>query len=72
MEKYLFFRELTDTLELDNIINETTNLHLTSLATLSIIVFIDEKFDKQIKANDFKNVHSIKALMELIGMERFE
>jgi len=72
MEKIKFFKDLKDTLEVDNIVNETSRLHLTSLAILSVIVFVDENFDKQIKASDLKSVHSVKSLMELIGMERFE
>ncbi len=35
MEKAKFFDDLKDTLELDDIVNETTTLHLTSLTTLS-------------------------------------
>jgi acyl carrier protein len=72
MEKAKFFTELKDTLELDGIVNENTILHLTSLATLSVIVFIDENFSKQIKAVELKNVYSVGTLMELIGMENFK
>jgi acyl carrier protein len=72
MEKTIFFEELKDTLELDGIVDETTILHLTSLAILSVIVLVDENFDKQIRTVDLKNISSVKSLMELIGLENFE
>ena len=72
MKKAAFFEELKDTLELDGIIKETTVLHLTSLAILSVIVLVDEKFDKQIRTVDLKNVSTVVSLMELIGLENFE
>lgn len=70
MERMNFFDQLKDVLELDGIVNENTILHLTSLATLSVIVFVDENFDRQIKATDLKNVSSVLTLMELIGIEK--
>jgi acyl carrier protein len=72
MKKAIFFEELKDILELDGIIDESTTLHLTSLAILSIIVLVDENFDKQIRNVDLKNVSSVKSLMVLIGLENFD
>ncbi len=72
MEKKKFFDALKDALELDCNVNENTILNLTSLSTLSIIVFVDENFDKQIKAADLTKVSSIITLMELIGIEEFK
>jgi acyl carrier protein len=72
MEKAKFFEELKDTLELDDIVNEATTLHLSSLATLSVIVMIDENFEKQIRATDLVKVNSVITLMELIGLENFK
>ena len=72
MEKSKFFEELKDALELDGIVNESTLLYLSSLATLSLIAFIDENFNKQIKAIDLKKVNSVALLMELIGLENFK
>jgi acyl carrier protein len=58
---------------LDDIeINETSEIHLTSLSTLSIIAFIDENFDKQVKATDIKNIHNASDLINLIGADRLE
>lgn len=70
MKRSDFFSELKDALMLDDIeINESSEIHLTSLSTLSIIAFIDENFDKQVKASDIRNIHSVSDLMELIGNE---
>jgi acyl carrier protein len=73
MKKSNFFSELKDALMLDDIeINETSEIHLTSLSTLSIIAFIDENFDKQVKATDIKNIHNTSDLINLIGADRLE
>ena len=73
MKKSDFFSELKDALMLDDIeINETSEIHLTSLSTLSIIAFIDENFDKQVKATDIKNIHNASDLINLIGADRLE
>jgi acyl carrier protein len=72
MKKAFFFEELKDTLELEGIVKETTILHLTSLAILSVIVLVEENFDKQIRTVDLKNVSTVVSLMELIGLENFE
>ncbi len=73
MKKSDFFSELKDALMLDDIeINETSEIHLTSLTTLSIIAFIDENFDKQVKATDIKNIHNASDLINLIGADRLE
>lgn len=73
MKKSDFFSELKDALMLDDIeFNETSEIHLTSLSTLSIIAFIDENFDKQVKATDIKNIHNASDLINLIGADRLE
>ena len=72
MKRINFFDQLKDVLELDGIVKENTILHLTSLATLSVIVLVDENFDKQIKATDLKNVSSVQGLMDLIGINNFD
>jgi len=73
MKRADFFSELKDTLMIDNVdIDENTEIHLTSLSTLSIIAFLDEYFDKQIKVIEIRNIHSVSDLMSLIGTEHFE
>lgn len=68
-----FLNEIKDILEIeDESFNENSQINFTSLATLSIIVFIDENFNKQIKAGDLKNVNTPKHLMDLIGMDQFD
>jgi acyl carrier protein len=67
MEKSRFFNELKETLELDGDINEKTSLNITSLAALSLIIFIDENFNKQISAAQLKKVATVNDLIELVG-----
>lgn len=70
MKKSVFFTELKDALMLeDDSINESTQVRLTSLSTLGLIVFIDENFNKQVKAADLKEVKIINDLINLIGPE---
>jgi len=73
MKKSDFFNELKDALMFeDGELNEDTSIQLTSISTLSIIVLIDENFDKQVKASDLKNVATPGELMQVIGIENFE
>jgi acyl carrier protein len=56
----------------DVVFDDTTEIHLSSLSTLSLIAFIDENFDKQVKASELRNLHSVKDLIQLIGEENIE
>lgn len=67
MEKVKFFNELKETLELEGEIDEKTSLNITSLAILSLIVFIDENFNKQISPAQLKKVSNVDDLILLIG-----
>ncbi|MCE5348144.1 MAG: hypothetical protein LLG13_17915 [Bacteroidales bacterium] len=70
MKKSVFFTELKDALMLeDDSINESTQVRLTSLSTLGVIAFIDENFNKQVKAADLREVKIIDDLINLIGPE---
>lgn len=72
MDKNIFFNELKDILELeDNTITEESEIHLTSLSTLSIMAFVYENFEKQVKPSDLQKIGCIKDLIDLIGNENF-
>lgn len=71
MKKQDFFNEVKDTFELDEKVNEETTLHLTSILILSLIVIIDENFEMQIKASDLKSINTVRELMNLIGLGKF-
>lgn len=64
-----FLSELKDTLMTDDDLNENSEIHLTSLSTLSIIAFLDENFDKQAKASEIREIHCVSDLINLIGKE---
>ena len=72
-----FIEELKETLELEDVeLNEDTNLkeleEYDSLAVLSIIAMIDENFEKQLSAQQFADVTTVKSLIEKIGKDCFE
>jgi acyl carrier protein len=72
-----FLNALEDIMEFDDF-KLTTETSLTeleefdSLAVMGLIAFIDETFEKLIKADKFKTITTIDSLMELIGREHFE
>nr|WP_321451527.1 acyl carrier protein [uncultured Carboxylicivirga sp.] len=43
-----------------------------SVARLVLISLVDEKFQMQIKADDFKSIGTLDDLMALIGKDKFE
>lgn len=71
MEKMKFLNELKDILELeDDNINEESEIHLTSLSTLSLMAFIYENFEIQAKASDLHKITHVGDIMNLIGKDR--
>lgn len=72
MKKNDFYLEIKKALELDDkTVNEKTPIHLSSLQILALIIFADEKFEKQIKIIDLKEVKTISDLIIVIGTENF-
>jgi acyl carrier protein len=72
MNRNVFFNELIDILELDDdTINEDTDIHLTSLSTLSIMAMVYENFEIQVKPSDLQKVSRVRDLIDLIGNENF-
>lgn len=72
MKKNDFYLEIKEALELDDkTVNEKTPIHLSSLKILALIVLVDEKFEKQIKIINLKEVKTISDLMTVIGTENF-
>ena len=78
MKKSDFLKEMQDMLEItsvDNLSEETVIRELpeyNSLFVLSIIAFVDDNFSIQLSAEQLKNLTTVKNLMELIGLEKFE
>lgn len=72
-----FIKELAAELNADvTELNEDTVLtsipDWDSMSILVIMSLVDEKYGKTLSADDFKNVTSIKDLMNVIGMDQFE
>lgn len=78
MKKNEFVEKLKDALEIDanEEITEETNLRdlaeYDSLGVLIIIAMVDENFGKQLTAQQFADVTTIKSLIERIGKEFFK
>ena len=78
MTKANFFKEMHEMLEItsvDTITEETVLKELeeyNSLFLLTIIAFIDDNFNLQLSAEQLASVTTIKSLMALIGLEKFE
>lgn len=68
MKKSEFLSELQDALELPELHADSV-LAFNSMDILTVIAFIDENFDKQVKAIDLKGVKSVTELVTLIGVE---
>jgi acyl carrier protein len=77
MKKDIFFEELLECMDIDPVeINETTVFReledFDSMAIMSIVAYVDEKFEKTMAAEELQKVKTVSDLMELIGMENFE
>ena len=77
MKKNIFFEELLECMDIEPVeINETTVFReledFDSMAIMSIIAYVDEKFAKTMAAEELPKVKTVRDLMELIGMENFE
>jgi acyl carrier protein len=73
-----FFNELKEVLEIEDVVlSEQTNLksiddfNFDSLAVMTLVAFIHEKFDKQFNAMQLNNISTVRSLMELIGLDNF-
>lgn len=72
MDKSVFLNELIDILEIESgTLNEESEIHLTSLSTLSVMAFVYESFEKQLKTTDLQKINCVKNLIDLIGHENF-
>jgi acyl carrier protein len=80
MKKEEFFKSLQDVLEIDEAIalTESTDLKNTkhfefdSIAIMTLVAFIHDKFKRKFTAVQINNITTVKSLMELIGPEHFE
>jgi acyl carrier protein len=77
MKKDTFFEELLECMDIDPVeINETTVFReledFDSMAIMSIVAYVDEKFEKTMAAEELQKVKTVRDLMELIGIENFE
>jgi len=73
-----FLKELKEILEIEDVaLSQQTNLKnidgfdFDSLAVMTLVAFVHEKFGKQFNAMQLRQVSTVANLMELIGLENF-
>jgi acyl carrier protein len=73
MKKEEFLTSLNEALELENHeLNEKSIINLTSIMTLTLIVYLDENFNLRVTGKDLKNIDSVEKIIQLIGEDKFE
>lgn len=72
MNKEAFFTDIKNVLEIEGNVNEKTPIYLGSMEILSVIAFIDENFETQVKTSDLKAISTLGELVEFIGNENFK
>ena len=72
MKKEQFLEELTDVLQLEETINESTNLkeleEWDSMAHLGVISMFDIEFSKNITNAELKDIETVSDLIALAGL----
>ncbi len=76
MKKEVFFEELAECLEIEDVqFSESTILKelddYDSMAVMSLIAFVDEKFNLELSAEKINGITNLESLMSLIGKEKF-
>lgn len=77
MKKSIFLQKLQEALEADDIeLTEETNLQeledFDSLAIMNIIALVDSHFNVILPDVELEKITTVKSLMKLIGIEKFE
>ena len=77
METRTFLRQLKSALEIKTPrLEESTALNeldeFDSLAIMELVAFIDENFSIQLDQTQLKQITTVRSLMEMIGLDRFQ
>jgi acyl carrier protein len=70
-----FLDELTELIEADNPLTVESNLQeleeFDSLAVMSIIAYVDDKFDQRLSGGDLQAIVTVRDLLKKIGEAKF-
>lgn len=70
-----FILGLAEELEIETILNKTTNLkdleEWDSMAAMLLIGYVSNEFGVTLNADDLKNITTVDSLIERIGVEKF-
>lgn len=75
MKRTEFIEALKEALEITDMeITEETNLLdlIDSLSVISLMCLIDEKFGRQLSADELRSMTTVNSLIKIIGEEKFE
>lgn len=76
MTKHDLCNEIAEIMEVDDEINETTDLtkyeEFDSLAIMSLVALINSKFGKRVPGTELKNIKTPAELIALIGESMFD
>ncbi|WP_347218659.1 hypothetical protein [Chryseobacterium sp.] len=76
MKTSVFLEKLQEELDENQSLSRETKLkdleNYDSISLLSVIAFVDENFNQQHDADDFKDMETVSDLMNIIGLENFE
>lgn len=75
MKRVEFITALKETLEIKDMeITEQSNLFdlIDSLSVISLMCLIDEKFGRQLSADEVRSITTVNSLIKIIGEEKFE
>lgn len=71
-----FVTELQEELEFEQTLTLETDLKAAdewdSMAAMVLIAFVSDNFDKQLTAEDLKEITTIDSLIEIIGRNKFQ
>lgn len=76
MTKQGFVLGLQEELELDSVLELTTNLkdldEWDSMASMLLIGYVSTEFNITLNAEDIKSITTVESLVERIGVDKFE
>ena len=75
MKKNDFISGLAEELELEVVLENTTNLkdldEWDSMVAMVLIGYVSNEFGVTLNSDDLKNITTVESLMERIGLEKF-
>lgn len=72
MKKQDFLKEIKDILLIDEDLNENTGIEVDSMASLLLIAFLDENFNRLVDEKTITSIKSVSDIVEIVGKNNLE